>query len=198
MPLRCFICLTDYEDSTQDPGCPVSDPNVLIRACAVQHGYDRCISYRAHNTRTGNTVFRRHCATREMCEYQCLFSHHKNCQKTCCHGDLCNDVSFGEDEEISVMPELSSTTKDPVITRIPKTTPKSDPTKRSQSTRNPTITQTTSFTKGSRSTRNPTEAKMTTSVPVTTNKVPTTEETLVGGPPSKLCCVGDRGGGVGG
>jgi hypothetical protein len=196
-PLRCYICVTDYEDDSQDPGCSISSRNVLIRACAVEHGFNRCISYRARNSRTGNVVFRRHCVTQEMCEYQCLFSHHTNCQRTCCQGDLCNDVDFGEYVGTSEKPEISRTTKDPDTT--PNTTPKDD--KSSRSTHNPTLTQTTTdapvttqnpttprddSTESFQSTHNPMVTPATTSAPVTTHKTSTTERSLVGGPPSKL------------
>jgi hypothetical protein len=101
-----------------------------------------------------------------MCEYQCLFSHHTNCEKACCQGDLCNEVSFGGYKGTTGKPALSSTKK---YTPNPTTPPRSDSTKSSQSTRNPTVTQTT------------------TDAPVTTHKVSTTEGgPLVGGPPSKL------------
>ncbi|CAB3981709.1 Hypothetical predicted protein [Paramuricea clavata] len=103
-----------------------------------------------------------------MCEYQCLFSHHTNCEKACCHGDLCNEVSFGGYKGTTGKPALSSTKK---YTQNPTTPPRSDSTKGSQSTRNPTVTQTT------------------TDAPVTTHKVSTAEGgPLVGGPPTRPGC----------
>ena len=202
-PLRCYACVTDYEIGSQDPGCSISDSNVIIRTCLS--GFDRCISYRARNSRTGKVVFRRHCATQEICNYQCLFSHHTNCQRTCCHGDLCNVVSFGK------YIGTSSITKDPITTQNPNTTPKDDPTESSKSTYDPTVSQTTTSapsnptltqtttdapvtthnpsttpkddpTESSKSTYNPTVTQ-TTSALATTYKISTTEKSLVGGPP---------------
>ncbi|XP_028394100.1 uncharacterized protein LOC114518322 [Dendronephthya gigantea] len=165
-PLRCYICVTDYEDSVEEPGCSITSPNVIVRGCNIQHGFDRCISYRARNPRTGNTVFRRHCATPEMCEYQCLFSHHTNCEKQCCNGDLCNDFKFGRYVGTSERPRVTSNV--PVTTQSPITTPRKDPTTSSQSTRYPTVTLTT------------------TNPPVTTHKLSNTEEPLIGGPPDPI------------
>ena len=189
-PLRCYICVTDYDDSYQGPGCSISSRNVRIGPCAVEHGFDRCISYRARNTRTGKVVFRRHCATRQMCEYECLFSHHENCHKKCCYGDLCNDASMG------IEPGVSSTS-----TQNPKTRP--DPTEDSESTRDPIVTTKTPIittilhvkttktpiktTKPPiKTTKAPIKTSKTTKTPVNTDKVSTTHQPLVGGPPSKM------------
>ena len=216
-PLRCYNCITDFKYGVQDPGCPISGPKVTIRPCPpLENGFDRCISYRAINKRTGNVVFRRHCATREICEYSCLFSHHTNCEKLCCQGDLCNDANFGPYEITTGKPQQVSTTTTPDTSHNPNTTPH-NPTKTPFISENPTTTPVTSHnptttpiisqnptttplitqnptttprrdpTERPRSTSKPTETKRTTNAPVTTQTMisSTTEEPLVGGPPSK-------------
>ena len=65
-----------------------------IAQCAKDHGYDRCIYYRARSLETGAVLLRRQCATEKMCEGRCLFSNHTKCQIKCCQDDLCNDWLF--------------------------------------------------------------------------------------------------------
>lgn len=145
-------------------------------------------------------VFRRHCATQEMCEYSCLFSHHTNCQKSCCQGDLCNDANFGPYEVTTGKPQQASTattpdtphnpTTTPIITENPTTTPVTphNPTTTPVASHNPTTTPRSDPTERTQSTSEPTDIKSTTNAPVITETtiIPTTTEgPLVGGPPSK-------------
>ena len=205
-PLRCYNCVTEYQYGVQDPQCPLSEAR--ITSCPVEVGLDRCISYRAFNTRKGKMTFRRHCATRQMCEYQCLFYYHTNCQKACCQGDLCNDVNFGTYEVTTGKPQQASTitttdtppnpTTTPIISQHPTIIPNTphNPTTTPIISQNPTttpvitqnpLTPRSDPIEGSQSTREPTEIKTITNAPVTTRITMSTtpEESLVGGPPSK-------------
>lgn len=93
--------------------CSVSSPNVRTARCAKSHGYDRCIYYRARSLSTGAVLLRRQCATKKMCDGECLSFNHTDCQMKCCQGDLCNngffDVKKAKDDpdiEAAVIPGM--------------------------------------------------------------------------------------------